>query len=106
MEHKGLYNMKEDVPDDTGPMELGKAIVRREGKDVTIVAVQLMMHRSLKAAEKLAAEGIHAEVIDLRSMVPMDKKTILDSIAKTNRLVVAQWKSRLIRPVGEAISSH
>ena len=90
LEHKGLYNLKEDVPDDTGPMELGKAIVRREGKDVTIVATQLMMHRSLEAAEKLSSEGIDAEIIDLRSMVPLDKETVLNSIAKTNHLIVVE----------------
>ncbi|MBP9075059.1 MAG: alpha-ketoacid dehydrogenase subunit beta [Caldilineaceae bacterium] len=90
LEHKGLYNLKEDVPDDTGPMPLGQALVRRAGTDVTIVATQLMMHRSLEAAEILAAEGIEVEVIDLRSMVPLDKKTILTSLEKTNRLVVVE----------------
>ena len=90
LEHKGLYNISEDVPDNTGPMELGQAIVRREGKDITIVAIQLMMHRSLEVAENLAKEGIDVEVIDLRSMVPLDKETILNSIAKTGRLVVVE----------------
>lgn len=90
LEHKGLYNLKEDVPDDTGPMPLGQALVRRAGTDVTIVATQLMMHRSLEAAEILAAEGIEVEVIDLRSMVPLDKKTILTSLEKTNRLVIVE----------------
>jgi pyruvate/2-oxoglutarate/acetoin dehydrogenase E1 component len=90
LEHKGLYNLKEDVPDDTGPLPLGKAQVRRAGKDVTIVAIQLMMHRSLEAAELLAKEGIDVEVIDLRSMNPLDEETILQSIAKTNRLVVVE----------------
>lgn len=90
LEHKGLYNISEDVPDDAGPMELGQAIVRRSGKDITIVAVQLMMHRSLEVAENLAKEGIDVEVIDLRSMVPLDKETILNSIAKTGRLVVVE----------------
>jgi pyruvate dehydrogenase E1 component beta subunit len=71
-------------------MELGKAIVRRAGRDVTIVAIQLMMRRALEAAELLAKEGIDAEVIDLRSMVPLDEETILQSIAKTNRLVVVE----------------
>lgn len=90
LEHKGLYNISEDVPDDTGPMELGRASVRRRGKDITIVAVQMMMHRSLEVAENLAKEGIDVEVIDLRSMVPLDKETILTSIAKTGRLVVVE----------------
>jgi pyruvate dehydrogenase E1 component beta subunit len=90
LEHKGLYNISEDVPDDTGPMALGRALVRREGRDITVVATQVMMHRSLEVAENLAAEGIEVEVIDLRSMVPLDKETILKSIAKTNRLVVVE----------------
>jgi acetoin:2,6-dichlorophenolindophenol oxidoreductase subunit beta len=71
-------------------MELGKALVRRQGRDLTIVATQLVLHRSLEAAQKLAQEGIEVEVIDLRCMVPLDKETILDSIAKTNRLVVVE----------------
>lgn len=90
LEHKGLYNLSEDVPDDTGPMPLGQALVRRAGKDVTIVATQLMMHRSLQVAENLAQEGLEVEVIDLRCMAPLDKQTILTSIAKTNRLVVVE----------------
>lgn len=90
LEHKSLYNMSEDVPDDTQPMALGKAVVRRAGKDVTVVAIQLMMHRTLEAAELLATEGIDVEVIDLRSMAPLDKETILQSIQKTNRLVVVE----------------
>lgn len=90
LEHKLLYNLSEEVPDDLPPMKLGEAKVRREGRDVTIVATQLVMHRSLEAAENLAAEGIEVEVIDLRSMVPLDKDTVLNSIAKTNRLVVVE----------------
>ncbi len=90
LEHKALYNMKGDVPDDLGPMPLGEAKVLREGTDVTIVAIQVMTHRSLEAAETLAAEGISCEVIDLRSMAPLDTTTIFNSIQKTNRLVIAE----------------
>lgn len=90
LEHKGLYNLSEEVPADLGPLPLGKAIVRRPGKDVTVVAIQLMMHRCLEAANKLAEEGIDVEVIDLRCMAPLDKETILNSIAKTSRLVVVE----------------
>lgn len=90
LEHKMLYNLREDVPDDMGPMALGKAMVRRQGRDVTVVATQLMMQRSLEAAEELANQGIDVEVIDLRSMVPLDSDCILESIAKTNRLVVVE----------------
>lgn len=90
LEHKGLYNIKGEVPEDTGVLELGKAKVMREGRDVTVVAAQLMMHRSLEAAEILAQEGIDVEVIDLRTLAPMDTQTVLESIRKTNRLVVVE----------------
>jgi acetoin:2,6-dichlorophenolindophenol oxidoreductase subunit beta len=89
LEHKGLYNMKGDVPDGTAPMELGKAKIVREGRDVTIVASQLMLHRSLEAAQQLAGE-VDCEVIDIRSFVPLDTATILNSIHKTNRLVIVE----------------
>lgn len=90
LEHKGLYNMKGEVPDDTAPAKLGEAKVVRGGSHVTIVASQLMMHRSLEAAAALANEGIECEVIDVRSFVPLDKATILNSLAKTNRMVVVE----------------
>jgi pyruvate/2-oxoglutarate/acetoin dehydrogenase E1 component len=90
LEHKGLYNIKGEVPDDTGVLELGKAKVMREGRHITVVAAQLMMHRSLEAAEILAKEGIDVEVIDLRTLAPMDTTTVLESIRKTGRLVVAE----------------
>lgn len=90
LEHKGLYNIKGEVPDDTAPMKLGEAKVVRQGSDVTIVASQLMLYRSLDAAEQLTKEGISCEVIDVRSFVPLDKATILHSLAKTNRLVVVE----------------
>ena len=90
LEHKGLYNVRGEVPEDTGVLELGKAKVMREGRHVTVVAVQLMMHRSLEAAELLAKEGIDVEVIDLRTLAPMDTATVLESIRTTNRLVVVE----------------
>jgi len=90
LEHKVLYNMKGDVPDNLAPMPLGEAKVVREGTDITIVAIQMMLHRSLEAAEVLAAEGISCEVIDLRCMAPLDTATILASIKKTNRLVIVE----------------
>ncbi|MBK9751308.1 MAG: alpha-ketoacid dehydrogenase subunit beta [Chloroflexi bacterium] len=90
LEHKGLYNLKGEVPDDTQPMKLGEAKVVRAGSHVTVVASQLMLHRSLEAAANLAKEGIECEVIDIRSFVPLDKATILGSLAKTNRLVIVE----------------
>lgn len=90
LEHKVLYNAAEDVPDHLPHVPIGKAIVRRAGKDVTVVATQLVMQRSLEAAEVLAKEGIEVEVIDLRTMAPLDEAAILTSIEKTHRLIVVE----------------
>ena len=87
-EHKLLYKMKGPVPEGTYLTPIGKAAVRRQGTDLTIVAGSIMVHRALEAAEKLALEGIAAEVIDLRSIRPIDRETILASVKKTGRLMV------------------
>jgi acetoin:2,6-dichlorophenolindophenol oxidoreductase subunit beta len=87
-EHKLLYKMKGEVPSGYYTTPIGKALVRRSGADVTIVAGAIMVHRALEAAERLAAEGIQAEVIDLRSIRPIDHETILESVRKTGRLLV------------------
>jgi pyruvate/2-oxoglutarate/acetoin dehydrogenase E1 component len=90
-EHKGLYARKGMVTrGDASIADIGKAAVVREGADVTIVSTLLMLDRSLQAAEKLAAEGIDAEVIDLRFMRPFDLPTVRTSVEKTGRLVVAE----------------
>jgi acetoin:2,6-dichlorophenolindophenol oxidoreductase subunit beta len=85
-EHKLLYKMKGNVPEDAYRVPIGKAALRREGRHVTIVATAIMVHRSLEAAEVLAGEGIDAEVIDLRTLRPLDTQTIIDSVKKTSRL--------------------
>lgn len=87
-EHKVLFPMKGPVPEGEHIVPIGKANVARTGKDVTIVSYSLMMHRALEAAEKLAAEGISAECIDLRTISPIDKDTIFESVRKTKRLVI------------------
>jgi pyruvate dehydrogenase E1 component beta subunit len=89
-EHKKLYGMKGDVPEEEYTLPLGEAVVRREGTDVTIVTYAFMVGKSLAAAEALAREGISAEVIDLRTVDPLDQDKILTSVKKTGRLVVAQ----------------
>ena len=96
-EHKSLYPMKFDVPDGTGDIvdELGTAKIVRHGTDVTIVALALMVPRALEAAEQLAAEGIDAEVIDVRSLVPLDTNCILQSVIKTSRLCTVEENPRL-----------
>jgi len=94
-EHKSLMATKAEIPDGEIIDELGKARIVREGTDCTIVALALMVNRALEAAEELAAEGIAAEVIDVRSLVPLDTKTILDSVVKTGRLYSVEENPRL-----------
>lgn len=101
-EHKLLYGSKGprsergalspigEVPEEEYLVPIGKGIIRREGKDVTIVAKLLMMYRAFAAAEILAEQGIEAEVIDPRTLVPLDKELILASVRKTGRLVIAE----------------
>ena len=88
MESEQMYSDLGEVPEGEYVIEIGKADVKREGKDVTIVSYNKMMKIALKAAEELAAEGIDAEVIDLRTIRPLDMDTIIESVKKTNRLVV------------------
>jgi pyruvate dehydrogenase E1 component beta subunit len=91
LEHEMMYGTEFDIPDvEDWIVPIGKAKVRREGKDVTITAHSRMVGLALKAAEDLAAEGIEAEVIDLRTLRPLDHETILESVRKTNRLVSAE----------------
>lgn len=88
IENCQLYNIKSDVPEDEDlVIPLGKAVVRREGSDVTLVSYWRMVNDCLKAAEELEKQGIHAEVIDLRTILPMDMETVLKSVEKTHRLV-------------------
>lgn len=86
-EHKNLYATEGDVPEGLYTVPFGEANVVREGKHVSIVTYGLMVHRSLEAAATLAKEGIEVEVIDLRSLSPLDMDTVLDSVTKTGRLV-------------------
>lgn len=94
-EHKSLLASKGEVPDGEIVDELGKATVLREGSDCTIVALALMTQRALEAAERLAERGISAEVIDVRSLVPLDTQAILSSVAKTSRLFTVEENPRL-----------
>lgn len=86
-EHKILYKMKGEVPEGRYTVPIGKALVRRAGRDVTIVATAIMVHKALSAAEDLARDGIDAEVVDLRTIRPMDRETIIASVMKTGRLI-------------------
>jgi pyruvate dehydrogenase E1 component beta subunit len=89
-EHKAMLNRKGELPDTSGPFELGRAAVVREGSDVTLVATQLVRVRAEEAAEALARDGISVELIDPRTLVPLDLEAIRGSLERTSRLVVAQ----------------
>jgi pyruvate/2-oxoglutarate/acetoin dehydrogenase E1 component len=87
-EHMALGAMEGEVPEEEYTLPFGQAVIRREGTDVTVVALAKMVHDTLAVAEELAREGISIEIIDPRTLNPLDKKTIRDSVAKTGRLVV------------------
>jgi pyruvate dehydrogenase E1 component beta subunit len=91
---KGALSPMGEVPEEDYVVPIGKGIVRREGKDVTLVGKLLTVYRALGAAERLAQEGIEAEVIDPRTLIPLDKEIILESVRKTGRLVVVEEDNR------------
>jgi len=90
IEHKLLYMTEGEVPEEEYLIPFGEARIKRPGNDLTLVAWSNMIPRSLKAAESLAEEGIDIEVVDPRTLVPLDKKTIVDSVRKTQHLVIVQ----------------
>jgi 2-oxoisovalerate dehydrogenase E1 component len=88
LEHRELLTFKASVPEDPYEIPFGQAAVVREGRDATIVAIALMVQHSLQSAEKLEAEGISVEIVDPRTIAPLDVETILRSVAKTGRLLI------------------
>jgi pyruvate/2-oxoglutarate/acetoin dehydrogenase E1 component len=94
-EHQTLYNMEGTLPGDAGPVDIDRAAVRREGRDVSLVTYGGTLGRTLQAAEALATAGVDAEVIDLRTLRPLDMTAILASVRKTHRAVIVDegWKS-------------
>lgn len=95
IDDRWLYLIEDDVPEEIYSVPIGKGVVRRKGTEVTIVGISYMAYQSVKAAIELEKIGIDAEVIDLRTIKPLDKKLILDSVKKTGRLIVADvgWES-------------
>ena len=88
-EHKRCYRLiKGEVPDEPFRLPIGKADIKRPGTDITVVTYGLMLHYTLEAAERLAADGISVEIVDPRTIVPLDEKTILDSVKKTSKLLI------------------
>jgi pyruvate dehydrogenase E1 component beta subunit len=88
-EHRTLYGLKGEVPDEIEPIELGKARIHREGEDVTVVATGRLVHEALGAAKEAEEDGISVEVLDPRTLLPLDEEAIVKSVQKTNRCVVA-----------------
>ena len=105
VEHKLLYKTKGEVPDEEYTIPLGVADIKREGQDLTVVASSIMVSRALTVAEKLSAEGIEVEVIDPRTLRPLDVETIIKSVRKTGRLLVVHEACKTGGWAGEVIAS-
>jgi 2-oxoisovalerate dehydrogenase E1 component beta subunit len=94
-EHKYLYRrIKDDVPEQDYVVPIGKAVLRREGKDASIVTFGAMVHTALEAASTLASQGVQVEIVDLRSLAPLDRDAILTSVAKTSRVLLLHEATR------------
>jgi len=105
MEHLNLYRaFRDEVPEGEYTVEIGKANVVKEGKDVTILAYGMMVHTAKKAADELEKEGINVEIIDLRTLLPLDIDTIVASIKKTNRCIVVQEAQKTSGAAAEIIA--
>ncbi len=101
-EHKYLYRrIKDDIPEEDYVVPIGKAAVRRQGRDVTLVSYGWMVHKSLEAAERLQQEGIDIEVIDLRTLLPLDDETIFESVGKTSKVMIVHEDTRTGGIAGE-----
>ena len=104
-EHKYLYRrIKDDVPDDDYVVPIGKAQVRREGSDLSIVTFGAMVYTALEAAEALTAQGIQAEVLDLRSLAPLDRTAVLETVSKTSRALLL-YEARLTGGIGGELAA-
>jgi pyruvate dehydrogenase E1 component beta subunit len=90
LENLALYNTRGEVPDEVAPAEIGRAAVTRTGTDITLVAYSRMAHVAAEVAERLAADGISAEVVDLRSLRPLDRETVVESVRRTGCAVIAE----------------
>jgi len=105
LEHKYLYRrIKEDVPPGDWIVPIGPAAIRRKGRDVTIVTYGAMVHKSLEAAVELEKEGVEVEIVDIRTLVPLDKETILESVKRTSKLVIVH-EDNLTGGIGGEISA-
>ncbi|MDI3482096.1 MAG: acetoin:2,6-dichlorophenolindophenol oxidoreductase subunit beta [Tepidanaerobacteraceae bacterium] len=113
IEHKMLYSVKGEVSDENEPIPLGLAAVKRKGEDATVIATGYMVSKALKAAEELAKDGIEIEVIDPRTLFPLDKETIYGSIKKTHKVVIVTeeakrggWGGELAAQIAEEVFDY
>jgi 2-oxoisovalerate dehydrogenase E1 component beta subunit len=106
LEHKKTYRLiKGEVPEDRYTIPFGKADIKREGSDLTVVSYGLLMHNCVEAANRLSSEGIEAEVIDLRSIFPLDIDTVLESVGRTNKVMIVYEDNRFLG-VGAEVSAQ
>lgn len=101
VEHKFIYDLEGEVPEDIYSIPLGKADVKRQGSDVTVIATMAMVHKALEAAEELSREGISVEVIDPRTLQPLDGETIIESVKKTHKVVIVHEAVKFAGPGAE-----
>ncbi len=95
LEHKMLYRrIKDDLPDADYEVPIGQAVVRRSGSDVSLLTYGAMVHRCMEAAAQLAAQGIEAEVVDLRTLLPLDRRTVIESVQRTSKAVIVHEDTR------------
>lgn len=114
LEHKGAYRLiKGEVPDEDYTVPIGKASVAREGRDMTAIAYGMMLHHCLKAAEEMAKEGVEVEVVDVRTIVPLDRETIINSVKKTGKAIVVHedtrtggWGAEISASISEAAFAY
>lgn len=106
LEHKGAYRLiKGDVPEGDYTVPIGKAAIAREGSDMTAIAYGMMLHHCLKAAEEMAKEGVEVEVVDVRTISPLDRETIIESVKKTGKVIVVHEDTRTGGWAGEISAS-
>lgn len=101
VEHKFIYDLEGEVPEDIYTIPLGKADVKRQGSDVTVIATMAMVHKALEVAEELSKEGISVEVIDPRTLQPLDGETIIESVKKTHKVVIVHEAVKFAGPGAE-----
>lgn len=105
IEHKMLYGIEGEVPEEPYTIPLGQADVKRKGNDVTVIATMAMVHKALAAADRLAEEGISVEVVDPRTLTPLDVDTLVESVKKTHRCVVVHEAVKHAGPGAEIVAS-